>query len=1006
MTIANDPTAPTQDGADFTIANAASLPTTLAPGLSATIQLQYTATIVGLQYAQLQVASNDPVTPTLTVSLRGIGTAGQFGTKEPSLVQVLRANNIPTIVGAGLNDVDINNPTYPETPDASSQEVPMQRLIVAGPGPVTITPLASFDTATQPAVKFGYYTPGDPTTSTELFTIGSGDAQTVNPTALGSTSFYPGSAPFSLYSVFPGTSTPNGSLDVHYSEDSFNTLDPAHPRKFRFFPLETASGTVVANAFVLAVEDYNGPQYNSFINFLGIIRNVAAAPNAAGAPVIGIQNLDVVPSDKQMVFNRIQIPNGTVADIVHDTSTLRINNSGDQPLVINSLTLSDTNNWTLVNPPAAGTSIAPGGSLTVTVQFIAQTDPPHTDNQLNNLTPTNGVTPQQAGGVWTATLLISTNDPINPTQTMNLAGFWQYQSEHENEPGLQTIVNRIYGYDTVISNTFQPDYPNGTTPTYYGEEVKNGLWNLADPNKPVSVRQLAAWHSQYDITMTPPVASTAFFGWYLQGNSAHTKYIFSDHVNAGQSLLPPTPTNTPTMGTFAPTGTFGLNLYGEKSEDALNTIDITTYKRTGHSVRTWPLRDSSGNIVPNTWIVSLDYQDTTFSNSDYQDVVYLVSNMTPANKPATPTDFQASGGTAGVNLQWSPVNGATGYNVYRSSNGSAFVKVNTTAIMGGSFVDAAAPSGTNISYQVTALNASRVESLPANSSTSLVGATNGVSGPTQTPPAAPADLQGDGSSGTAVNLSWTASTGAVSYILQRQGPGDSAFTQIGGSMTLTGTTFSDTNVTAGATYMYRVQAQNLAGLSPFSSTVTVAVTVPLVAPAAPTNLAADVSSGTQIVLTWTAPTGVSDYRVERLDPGAASFAQIGSVVTAPTFTDTTAVVGEAYQYHVIAENSAGVSPASAAITAMLAKQVVPPPPATLDITVGKGANKLVRFTDANGTITTIQLNGPGTATVHFSADTDRADDRQNGRDRQRNQRDDHRHLHDRHQTRQHTKDHH
>ncbi len=68
-----------------------------------------------------------------------------------------------------------------------------------------------------------------------------------------------------------------------------------------------------------------------------------------------------------MVFNRIQIPNPTTADIVHDTGSIQINNTGDQPLVINSLTLSDTTNWMLVNAPAPGTSIPAGKTLTLTV---------------------------------------------------------------------------------------------------------------------------------------------------------------------------------------------------------------------------------------------------------------------------------------------------------------------------------------------------------------------------------------------------------------------------------------------------------------------------------------------------------------------------------------------------------------------------------------------------------------------------------------------------------------
>src|SRR6185437_14360547 len=98
FSIIDDPTT-TPNTANFAIVNPASIPSSLAPGASATVQFQYTATAIGLQSALLMINSNDPVTPTLTINLHGIGTPGQFGVLEPSLAQVLRAHNIPTIIG-------------------------------------------------------------------------------------------------------------------------------------------------------------------------------------------------------------------------------------------------------------------------------------------------------------------------------------------------------------------------------------------------------------------------------------------------------------------------------------------------------------------------------------------------------------------------------------------------------------------------------------------------------------------------------------------------------------------------------------------------------------------------------------------------------------------------------------------------------------------------------------------------------------------------------------------
>src|SRR5207237_6793688 len=71
-----------------------------------------------------------------------------------------------------------------------------------------------------------------------------------------------------------------------------------------------------------------------------------------------------------------------------------------------------------------------------------------------------------------------------------------------------------------------------------------------------------------------------------------------------------------------------------------------------------------------------------------------------------------------------------------------------------------------------------------------------------------------------LNLSWTASTDNVSvtgYQVERcQGAGCSSFAQIG---TPAGTTFSDTGLTAGTSYSYRVRATDAVGRAPGSARV-------------------------------------------------------------------------------------------------------------------------------------------------------------------------------------------
>jgi len=829
LNIVNDPSVPTQDAGDFAITNLGSVPATLAPGQSATLNITFHAPSVNLHSALLQIHTNDPSTPVLQVTLRGLGTTGTGGGNEPSLAAILRAYEVPTIVGDGPNDVNAYSSTfYPNPPDASSQEVVMQRLVKANSGPVTIVPLASFANTNQPVSRIGYYVPGEPSNMTELFYVNQSDSQTMAPPTQGSTSFDPGSSAFGLYAVFPNVA---GVQHIAYSEDALNTWDATVSRKVRFFPLENPNGSVVPNAYVFSTEDNNKffpPNIQPYDSndFVGIIYNVKAAPGAPNGPVLGLTNPDAIPGSSTLVFNRIQNPNSTSAqnppgfrDTVHDTNTLQIQNTGNQPLVINSLSLSDSTNWQIVNPPAAGTSIAPGGSLTITIKFVATSAPSHTDNQTNDTQTVNGVSLTAAGGVWNGTLTINSNDPTTPSRSVPLAGYWQNMSENENEPGLQTIVNRLFGYGTVISNTYQPNYQNnGTTPVLYGEEVASGLWQSADPTLPVSVVQLNAFHTQWSTYLGQLVEPATTLYWYPQGGG--WQKLFQDQPGESQSLLPfLSGSSTAASASFSPTGVFGFNIDGEDSQDKLNTTDINTYGRSGHAVRFWPMRDASGNIIPNTWLMVNDYQNSEFDNSDYQDNVYVVTNMHPAAQPATPTDLNVvTALSGGLQLQWAPVSGGSiAYNVFRASSASGpFVQINTSTITQPSYTDSSAPVGSASYYRVVAVDRS--------SGAASIGATASGTATTSggTPSAglsAPIGVVATATSTTAVSLIWQPVSGATSYNVLRLAPGDTVFKQV--ATGVTSTSLADSGLTAGSTYQYEVQATNASGSSPNSTPISI-----------------------------------------------------------------------------------------------------------------------------------------------------------------------------------------
>jgi fibronectin type 3 domain-containing protein len=272
----------------------------------------------------------------------------------------------------------------------------------------------------------------------------------------------------------------------------------------------------------------------------------------------------------------------------------------------------------------------------------------------------------------------------------------------------------------------------------------------------------------------------------------------------------------------------------------------------------------------------------------------------PANLTAT-----ASGGTQ-INLTWSASTSSIGianYPVERCQGAGCtnFVQIATPTTT--SYSDTGLTSAVTYSYRVRAADTNGVLSAYSNTAS---GTTADI-----IPPTAPSNLTAAAVSSSQVNLSWTASTdnvGVTGYRLERcQGAGCTTFAQIAPP---TATTYSNTGLTAGTSYSYRVRATDAAGnLSGYSNVATATTPVPdTTPPTAPSNLTATASGSSGINLSWTASTdnvGVTGYFVERCQgAGCATFAQIASP-TGTSYADTGLTAGTSYSYRVRATDAAG-----------------------------------------------------------------------------------------------------
>ena len=261
----------------FALSSPPSLPKSIAPGATLSIKVVFKPTVAGVKSATLKIKSNDPDAPTLPITLRGLGANGLYDSYEPSLQRIFNTFEIP--IQTGDRDITTNRIEGPDANDA----IDMQMLAKAGDGPVTFEMLAAYTGAANPGGRFGWYTPGDTGNLNELFTIPSSDVQRINPHTIGVTSFDPGTAPFALYSSWP-----TQSYDKVFSENALNTWETNESvrDKYRFYPLKNADGSVVENAFVVAIEEAKNNDYQDAVMIVRNVQKYVAPPLPPDPPTV------------------------------------------------------------------------------------------------------------------------------------------------------------------------------------------------------------------------------------------------------------------------------------------------------------------------------------------------------------------------------------------------------------------------------------------------------------------------------------------------------------------------------------------------------------------------------------------------------------------------------------------------------------------------------------------------------------------------------------------------
>jgi hypothetical protein len=205
---------------------------------------------------------------------------------------------------------------------------------------------------------------------------------------------------------------------------------------------------------------------------------------------------------------------------------------------------------------------------------------------------------------------------------------------------------------------------------------------------------------------------------------------------------------------------------------------------------------SSGNIV-------ISFTQGTADNPDIAGIEVLSAGSVTRTAPSVPAGLSASSGNASVALTWSASTGTAPitYNVYRgtSSGGESTTPI-ATSISSTSYTDSGLTNGTTYYYKVSSTNSVATSAQSAEASAKPQS--------TSTAPSVPAGLTA-AAGNTSVALSWSASTGTtpITYNVYRgTSSGGESTTPIATSVS--STSYTDSGLTNGTTYYYKVSSTN------------------------------------------------------------------------------------------------------------------------------------------------------------------------------------------------------
>lgn len=280
------------------------------------------------------------------------------------------------------------------------------------------------------------------------------------------------------------------------------------------------------------------------------------------------------------------------------------------------------------------------------------------------------------------------------------------------------------------------------------------------------------------------------------------------------------------------------------------------------------------------------YLVTALNNNGESACSAQVSALPQVGASMVPTGLSATAGSASVALTWTPVSGASSYNVYRSTTSgftiSPSYKLGTSTTT--AYTDTKVTNGTPYYYLITAVNLAG-ESAPSTQVSAL-------------PSLGPTGLAATVGNGQ-VTLTWNSFAGASSYNLYWSTASNLTMAN-GTKVNFVASPFVESSLTNMTTYYFAVSA--VVGTTETAISAVVSATP---VPGAPTGLTVSVGTG-QLKLSWQPVAGVTGYNLyysTAASPTRSNSTQVQNV-TSPYY-QTSLVNGTTYYFFVTGTMNSG-----------------------------------------------------------------------------------------------------